>query len=152
MAVEIEVDVDIANAMARLAAMEARAKNFTPVFIAARTDLEKANAANFASNGLPSGKAWAPLDAEYGSWKSVNFPGRGTLVRSGKLFQSLTSMKGTPSYIRSNEAGFGTNVEYAKFHQYGTFKMPKRQIVFSTPIFVKQTAKNAGQYVADGVF
>ena len=152
MAINIDVEVDMAQAMMRLKGMELRASNFTPVFISAREDLEKANAANFASNGLPSGKAWAPLDPGYGSWKSKNFPGRTTLVRTGRLFRSLTSMKGTPSYITPNIAEFGTSIEYAKFHQYGTPKMPKRQIVFHTPVFVKTTANNAGQYVANGVF
>ena len=152
MAINIEVNVDMANAMARLAAMEARAENFTPVFIAARKDLERANSANFAANGLPSGKAWAPLDPQYGSWKSLNFPGRSTLVRTGRLFRSLRNLKGAPSYISPNVAEFGTSVEYAKFHQYGTSKMPKRQIVFHTPAFVKETAQNAGKYVADGRF
>lgn len=152
MAINIEVEVDMADAMKRLAGMEARAKNFTPVFIEARGDLEKANAANFAANGLPTGKAWAPLDPQYGSWKSANFPGRGTLVRTGRLFRSLTNMKGTPSYIAPERAEFGTSVEYAKFHQYGTPKMAKRKVIFEPPLFAKQTAKNAGEYVANGVF
>lgn len=151
MAVSIEVNVDMADAMARLKAMQIRSQDFTKVLLWSRDELEKSNAANFAANGLPSGRAWSPLDPGYARWKSANFPGRPTMVRTGRLFRSLTSMKDSPSFIRRDVAEFGTNVEYAKFHQYGTSKMPKRQVVFEPPVFAKRLALKSGDYVANGV-
>ena len=69
-------------------------------------------------------------DLEYSSWKIKNDPNP-MMMRSGKtLFRSLRSLKGKPNTIRKNYAVFGTDVPYAKFHQMGTSKMPKRQIVF----------------------
>lgn len=73
------------------------------------------------------------------------------MVRTGNLFRSLTNMKGTPSYIARDVAEFGTAVEYAKFHQRGTFRMPKRQIVFEPPLFARNLAARSADYVANGV-
>lgn len=150
MSVSIEVEVDMAKALKRINGIEARSYNFSSVLRWAGDELEKANAANFAQNGLPSGDAWSPLDPQYGAWKSRNFPGRGTLVRSGNLFRSLTNMKGSPSYISRLTAEFGTSVDYAKYHQHGTFKMPKRQVVFEPPLFAKRLASKAADYMANG--
>jgi phage gpG-like protein len=44
----------------------------------------------------------------------------------------------------------GTSVEYAKFHQYGTSKMPKRKIVFEPLGFAKKVGNDAGAWVARG--
>jgi len=150
--IAVDIEVDAKKAIARMANMSRRSENFIPVFIWARQQLEQANAQNFAANGLPSGKAWAPLDPQYGAWKATRFPGAPTMVRTGNLFRSLTNLRGAPSFIRREEAQFGTNVEYAKFHQSGTFKMPKRQIVFEPPLFAKRLAKNMGSYIVDGRF
>lgn len=151
MSISIEIDVDMASAQQRLMEMSARSMDFQSVLLWAGNELERANARNFAANGLPSGKAWSPLDPGYARWKSANFPGRPTLVRTGNLFRSLTNMKGTPSYVARTTAEFGTSVEYAKFHQYGTTKMPKRQIVFEPPLFARRLALKAADYVANGV-
>ncbi len=151
MSISIDIDVDMADAIARMSGMKARSHDFTTVLVWARGELEKSNAANFAANGLPSGRSWSPLDPGYARWKSANFPGRPTMVRSGRLFRSLTNMKGAPSFIRRDVAEFGTGVEYAKFHQSGTFKMPKRQVVFEPPLFAKRLGMKAADYVANGV-
>ena len=152
MSIDIDIDVDMADAMRRLNGIQARSLDFTAVLRWAGSELEKANARNFAANGLPSGGAWDPLDPGYARWKSSNFPGRSTLVRTGNLFRSLTSMKGAPNYIARTTAEFGTAVEYAKFHQYGTRKMPKRQIVFEPPLFAKRLAEKSADYMANGNF
>jgi phage gpG-like protein len=44
----------------------------------------------------------------------------------------------------------GTSVEYAKFHQYGTTKMPKRKIVFEPPLFAKKLGGDTVSYIANG--
>lgn len=150
MGVSIDIDVDMADAMRRLNGIQARSTDFSSVLRWAGDELEKSNAANFAQNGLPSGKSWSPLDPEYSRWKSRNFPGRPKMVRTGRLFKSLTNMKGVPSYVARTTAEFGTAVEYAKYHQTGTFKMPKRQIVFEPPLFAKRLGSKAADYMANG--
>jgi len=44
----------------------------------------------------------------------------------------------------------GTKVEYAKFHQYGTTKMPKRKIIFEPAGFAEKYANDAADWVVDG--
>lgn len=129
--------------------MANRAEDFRPVFKFARELIRRANAENFAQAGLPVG-GWAPLDAEYGSWKSANFPGTPPMIRSGKLFQDLVTLRGAENVVSRNYAQFGTSIEYAKFHQYGTRKMPKRQILFEPAGFAEEVTAYARKYIIDG--
>lgn len=107
-----------------------RTQDYRPVFKKIREDLEEIWSNNFLVNGLESGAKWDALDPEYAAWKAKNDPNP-MMMRSGKtLFRSLRNLKGKPNTIRKNYAVFGTDVPYAKFHQMGTSKMPRRQIVF----------------------
>lgn len=119
--------------------------DFGPVFKKAKDDLKTLWKNNFLENGLPSG-GWKPLDAEYGSWKSVHFPGAPLMIRSGKLFRSLSDLRGNPNKIDKKEATFGTNVKYADFHQSGTSKMPARTIVFVTDRYERKWADAAAEH------
>lgn len=129
--------------------MERRSKDFTPVFERIRDDLEQHWAGNFTSQGLPVG-GWAPLDAEYASWKSVRYPGAPPMVQTGKLFNSLSSLRGNPNEIHPMRAVFGTDIEWAKFHQMGTNKMAKRQIVFEPVEAGVRWGDWAAEYMAEG--
>jgi phage gpG-like protein len=62
----------------------------------------------------------------------------------------LTSLKGPANTIGGNEAEFGTNIKYAKFHQYGTTNMAARKLVFEPPMFAKRLARIAANYQAHG--
>lgn len=141
MALDIEIDVDMSDTMEMLNGMSRRSENFRPVFRFARQELEKANAANFTTAGLPSG-GWAPRSQPY-AWPIMR--------KTGSLFRSLTALRGAPNDIGRTTAIFGTNVEYAKFHQHGTLRMPKRMVVFEPPLFARQLGIVAAEYVADGV-
>jgi len=150
----LTVDIDIkvkgvAKTQARFTGMIARSKAFEPIFIKAKKQLELSNAANFAANGLPAG-GWAPLDPQYAAFKAAKFPGRPTLVGNGRLFRSVATMSSGLSSISPTKAEFGTNVEYAKFHQYGTRKMPKRKIIFEPAGFAKNTANDATKWISAG--
>jgi phage gpG-like protein len=52
--------------------------------------------------------------------------------------------------IEKDTATFGTNVEYAKFHQYGTTKMAKRKIVFTPREFPRELGINMVKYMVLG--
>jgi phage gpG-like protein len=121
--------------------------DFGPVFKEAKEDLQTLWRNNFLQNGLPAG-GWKPLDAEYGSWKSINFPGKGPMVRSGKLFRSLTDLRGNPNKIDKKEATFGTNIKYAEFHQSGTRNMPARPVVFVSERSERKWADSAAEHAA----
>jgi phage gpG-like protein len=133
----IEIDVDAADAIAYLRRMEERAENFSSVFRWAKQELRKANAENFTKNGLPSG-GWNPRTRDY-AWPIMR--------KSGALFRSLTSLNGAPNEIHKTHAYFGTKVEYAKFHQYGTTRMPARKVVFTPVGFAKSVGERAAKHI-----
>lgn len=136
------------KAILRFTAMETRFKNMAPVLEWAKKSVIQSWRNNFASNGLLVG-GWSPLDPEYFAWKSVRFPGAPTLVRSGQLFRSLGTQNAS-SAARKDEVVIGTNLRYAKFHQYGTNKMPKRQIIFEPKGFSKELGERALRWIAHG--
>lgn len=72
------------------------------------------------------------------------------MVISRKLFNSLRNLNGPANSIRLKQATFGTDVEYAKFHQYGTSKMPKRQLVYEPRGFASRIALLSARHVVDG--
>jgi phage gpG-like protein len=142
MSVDIDIDFDMAKVQERLAAMELRSKDFSPVLRAARERLENANRLNFTSSGLP-----------VGGWQRRRDDAAWPLMRkSGKLFNSLANLSGPPNRIYKRVAIFGTQVEYAKFHQYGTSKMPARKILFTPRFFGEEVSNDVIKYVSRGMF
>jgi phage gpG-like protein len=148
--VEIKVDeISLEKTLANLEKIKIRAEHPREIFERARVMLGTAFADNFAQAGLPSG-GWAPLDARYAAWKSVHYPGAPMLVQDGQLLSDLTTLRNTASRILDTEAEFGTAIEYAKFHQYGTSKMAKRKVIFEPPLFAEALAQQLSEYVTDG--
>lgn len=145
----IKIKVDAKKAIARLVLMKKRANDVRPVLWRAKQWLRFANEENFRQGGLPSG-GWAPLDLQYASWKRSRGEVGGTLIRTGRLFRSLASLDAPPNRIDLMEATFGTSIEYAKFHQYGTSKMPKRKVVYEPVGFASRLGQVAATYVAHG--
>lgn len=148
----IDIDIDVSEVKKKLDSMEDRSKDLRPVWRYAKKELEVAFSANFLSGGnlVPGG--WAPLDRGYAAWKSVNHPGARKLVIDGTLFRSVADLDDPAvNKIEKRSAQFGTNVEYAKFHQYGTSKMPARQIIFEPIGFRRDISEKIENYVANGV-
>jgi phage gpG-like protein len=142
----IQVRVDKDEVEKALENMQEAVKDLRPVFRKAEKDLSDIYTKHFASNG--NGR-WKPLDAEYGAWKSVNYPGRPTLVQSGALFRTIK--KFSVREINKTSASFGTDAKVAKFHQYGTWSMPKREIIFEPPMFAKKLAEDIADHIEDAV-
>lgn len=140
----VDAEFDSSKAIKTLMKIEHAAKNLKPVFRWAREDLRKTYTDHFLSNG---GGTWKPLDPEYGAWKSSRYPGAPTLIRSGKLFQSVSKLE--IDEIKDMSARFGTNAEVAKFHQYGTWSMPKREIIFEPPMFARRLAEKIADHIED---
>lgn len=143
---QFNIDLDVGRAQRRLEAVELRSKNLAPIFLYAQQRLRVANAENFAVGGLPdAGGPWKPRK-DGGSYTHP------LMIRSGTLMNSLTSLFGPPNIIMPTYAEFGTNVEYAKFHQYGTTKMPARKVVFEPRGFGRDLAERTASYIANGIF
>lgn len=135
--VNISIEVDMAEVLAKLEAMSARSQDFRPVLKDAKRTLAAANASNFDTGGMFVG-GWSPRRDEY-AWP--------ILRETGALEASLTSLDGPPNRIGLTSAVFGTDVEYAKFHQTGTTKMASRKIVFEPRGFASGVAENAADHI-----
>jgi phage gpG-like protein len=120
----VKVTVHTRDAQRLLKKIVHRMRGYEKAFEHGRLWLQVANAGNFGSRGVPVG-GWAV----YGNW-SAQKGQPASLVRTGNLMESLTNLTGAPNVIGSHRATFGTNIEYARFHQYGTTKMPSRPVVF----------------------
>lgn len=126
-----------------------RANDFGPVFRWMRKELREAFTENFLSGGGLVGR-WAPLDAEYGAWKAAHYGPLPKLVLSGSLFRAVRSLRGPLTHIGPKSADFGVSHPIAKFHQYGTYKMPRRPIVFVPRDFAFRSAERTGEYLVYG--
>ncbi len=136
MSADITVSVDASEAKELFAKTADRASSFRLVFEEARAFMAAANAENFATGGLPVG-GWAPLQPETAAWKVRHGMPPIPLVGDGALFRSLVDLHGPPNDINATSASFGTDVEYAQFHQYGAPRahLPVRRVVFEPPGF-----------------
>jgi phage gpG-like protein len=149
--VTIEVKISAEDALDLLDKIDERANDVKPVFRWAQNELERANSRNFGTSGMPVGN-WKRLDAQYAAWKAVNIPGAPRMFATGKLFRSLTNMSAHGvSVITDKSAEFGTSVEYAKFHQYGTTKMPKRKIVYTPKEFSRDFRMKTVDHIVEGI-
>lgn len=73
---------------------------------------------------------WRPLSPRYAAWKSKHAPGKPILQLTGAMRRSLVAT--TEQTIREVKRDFmrwGTRDPKARFHQRGTSRMPKRQII-----------------------
>lgn len=138
----IQIHVDKGDVIDALDNMEEAVKDLRPVFRKAEKELSDIYTKHFATNG---GGRWKPLDAEYGAWKSANYPGRPTLVQSGNLFRTIRRF--SVREINRTSASFGTDAKVAKFHQYGTWSMAKREIIFEPPFFARKLAEDIADHI-----
>ena len=137
--IDVEIEIDMGGVIEKLEAMQARSKNFYIPLMEAKKSLGAYNAANFASQGGLVG-GWKPHDFDtHAGWP--------VLIRSGKLEASLVSLDGPPNRVGRTRATFGTSVKYAKFHESGTFKMPRREIVFEPKGWARGVAESCVNHI-----
>jgi len=147
--IHIDLDWDPTDMRDQVTDMDDRSDEFKPIFRKMQRYFENEWSENIMANGLKVG-GWKPLDAEYAAWKSKHVPGAPPMIRSGSLFSSLRDLRGAPNEINKTSATFGTNIKYAKFHQYGTTKMSKREIVYEPVEFRRDWGDKIARYIADG--
>jgi phage gpG-like protein len=103
--------------------------NMEPIFTDGLRLLESHLSHAFDAEGAQGrGGRWAPLSTKYAQKKAITFPGNQILVRTGAMRLSLTTM-GHPGAIRQATASglvFGSAVPWARFHQVGSSRLPKR--------------------------
>jgi phage gpG-like protein len=114
-----------------------RIDDLTPAWQRMIPALQDYIARRIASGGtLHNLPPFAPLSPRYARYKAKRYPGAPILVRTGRLFRSLTTnTDDTIADIQPDHLTFGTRVPYALYHQLGTRKMPARPpIKLSKPI------------------
>lgn len=146
MRIDIDTEFDSDEIIRKYREIEKAATHLKPVFRWAREELRETYINHFLSNGSGT---WKPLDPEYGAWKASRYPGAPTLIRTGGLFESVSKLE--IDKIDNTSARFGTNAEVAKFHQYGTWSMPKREIIFEPPMFAKKLADKIADHIEESV-
>jgi phage gpG-like protein len=145
----VSVKVDASDAIRLIRDMRQRMDSYKPVFEFARSYLETAYGVNFATRGGEVG-GWQTYDADYGKWDArAGQPV--ALVRTGRLMESLTNLRGAPNEIGNKQATFGTDLEYAKFHQYGTSEMGRSKIVFEPKGFSGALAQAVEHHIISGI-
>ncbi|WP_029136171.1 phage virion morphogenesis protein [Nakamurella lactea] len=81
----------------------------------------------FSSQGGYGSGGWSPLSPRYRAWKMRHYPGKPILERTGALKRSLTDRPFGIEQINETEMTIGTEVPYARYHQRGTDRMPRRR-------------------------
>lgn len=117
-----------------------RIEDMSPVWEQIGEDLLADFASNFADEGGVFGQGawaqWAPLaQSTIADRLRRGYDAGPILERTGQLRQSTTE-RGTPGnvfIVAANGVEVGTLTPYAKYHQSGTRRMPKRVIVGLTP-------------------
>jgi len=96
-------------------------------------DIEESEEKRFEREGSHDGStAWKPLSPAYAEWKAKHYPGTKTLVRTGKLRDSLTGGPGSVREIMPLRMVVGGTVQVGAYdlgslHFTGTKHMPARR-------------------------
>lgn len=102
-------------------------KDFTPIWDDVVEEFWNIQTDHFGSEG--HGK-WRPLSPRYAAWKAIHYPGQPLLVLTGKLEAAATGITGHQIRKSSDRVQIGwRGLNYWKFHQEGTRKMPQRKVI-----------------------
>lgn len=85
---------------------------------------------NFNTEGSFVG-GWRALSPRYAAWKLRHYGRKPILVRTGRMKRSFV-YGGPGNYIRAWKLrmALGSTVEYTKYHQAGTERMPARPVIW----------------------
>ena len=108
-------------------------KNLNPVMDSIGQELESRISGRFESESDPMGQQWAP----WAESTRENYPADGNgriLDRYGDMLRSLNHQADSSSV----RVGFGAVAStagdvYAVYHEWGTWKMPRRGLLFADP-------------------
>jgi phage gpG-like protein len=133
-----------------LSGVEGRVSDLRPAMEEISEDFYRHEERAFGTEGsiLRSGK-WAPLSPRYAAWKARHYPGRTILVRTGKLKASLTQpgAEGAIREVTEDGLEIGTSISYARYHQWGTGRMPARLVIDPPPVVVEGWVQIVERYV-----
>lgn len=135
-----------------LARITQRIDDWSPAFNAIADQLAEENRKQFQTEGQHASGGWPALSPAYRVWKEKNYPGKPILQRSGALFKALTERPFGSEHIgpSSMSIGVGDEIPYAKYHQQGTAKMPRRRPLELTAQARNRMMKTMQRYAITG--
>jgi len=83
-----------------------------------------------SEGALMEGKKWEPLTKKYKQWKEKNYPGKGMLVLSGKLFNAASG--GTGWYQKLDSKKLEIGVQGKDYFYYVSERMKNPRKYFYT--------------------
>jgi phage gpG-like protein len=131
--------------------MRMRVENAKPAFDAIGDLLAEAETKQFETEGDYGSGGWAALSPKYAAWKAKHYPGKPILEATGALRGSLTSRPFGVEEVSATRAVFGTDIEYAAYHQTGTEKMPARPPMQLPEAERQKWIRLFQNYIVDGV-
>lgn len=119
----------LAEVARRFRDMHARAQDLSPAWEEVLDWWAAANKEQFASRGRRWRAPWKPLSPSTVAQKRregfLNEP----LVRTTDLRRELTNRPLGVEHLRASELVAGTDLPYARFHQRGTRRVPRRVLI-----------------------
>lgn len=97
----------------------------------------------FGSRGARWRTAWPELAASTVHEKREQGYSTDTLVRTSDLLRSLADRPMSVERILPHEVTAGTRITYAKYHQYGTKRMPRRTLISAEQVARENAATSA---------
>jgi phage gpG-like protein len=127
--------------------------DYAPLWPIIEGDFYSLEERQFATTGAEGGDAWQDLSAAYEAWKTVHYPGKPILERSGALVRSLTDPN-DPQTVRIEERKtltLGTRVPYAIYHQSiaPRKRLPRRPEIMLTEAFKRTVMHHVQVYLVE---
>jgi phage gpG-like protein len=126
---DLRTDDGLDRARRELRAMRERAQNLLPAWDTLLDWWGEQNRLQFRTEGMRYGQKWAPLAPRTLAYKHRHGYPRDILVRTHELRDQLTRRPFGIERYDAHEAVAGTKLDYARYHQTGTRRMPQRRIV-----------------------
>jgi phage gpG-like protein len=133
----------IAPARKRLQDMKARADNLMAAWEVLLDWFANQNRVQFGSRGERWRTPWAELKPRTVIQKRREGFTGDILVANTNLLRSMSDRPLAFERITAHEVEAGTNVSYAKYHQYGTKYMPARPLVSAEQVAREGAASSA---------
>lgn len=130
---EIKINCDDKQVQGVIRSLTSWFDDFTPLLKdISKVQLKSADE-SFKTRGTNLGKSWASLKIattrqKLRIWKNIDI-----LQRTGKMRKSFKVLK-----LTKNELEIENTVNYFKFHQIWTKKMPQRQMLGHSPSMIKR--------------
>ena len=131
--IDLSMEANSAEISAVLARIARATKNMRPVMESIGQELESRISGRFETETDPDGESWEPWAPSTEATYPADGNGR-ILDRYGDMLNSLNSKADTGSV----RVGFGAVAGsagdvYAVYHEWGTWKMPRRGLLFADP-------------------